>query len=163
MANKVGIMSSSPDTAGVLAPPPILFAIAFGLAMLLHWIHPLAIALRSLRMEWTGTILINISGLLALWATVYMIRARTRINPLRPTTALVIAGPYRFSRNPMSVSLVILFVGLALRLDTLWPLLLLLPLLIVYHYGVVQREEKYLERKFGDTYRNYRSAVRRWI
>jgi protein-S-isoprenylcysteine O-methyltransferase Ste14 len=114
-------------------------------------------------MEWAGTILIDIRGLLALWATVYMVKARTRINPLRPTTALVIAGPYRFSRNPMSVSLVVLFVGLALRLDTLWPLLLLLPLLIVYHYGVVQREERYLERKFGDTYRNYRSAVRRWI
>ena len=163
MAIKVGIMSSSSDTAGVLAPPPILFAIGFGLAMLLHWLHPLAIGPHSIRMEWAGTILIDISGLLALWATVYMVKARTRINPLRPTTALVIAGPYRFSRNPMSVSLVVLFVGLALRLDTLWPLLLLLPLLIVYHYGVVQREERYLERKFGDTYRNYRSAVRRWI
>jgi protein-S-isoprenylcysteine O-methyltransferase Ste14 len=156
-------MSSSPDTAGVLAPPPILFAIWFGLAMLLHWMHPLAIGPHSIRMEWAGTILIDISGLLALWATVYMIRARTRINPLRPTTALVTAGPYRFSRNPMSVSLVILFVGLALRLDTLWPLLLLLPLLVVYHYGVVQREERYLERKFGDPYRNYCAAVRRWI
>jgi protein-S-isoprenylcysteine O-methyltransferase Ste14 len=163
MAIKVEMMSSSPDTAGVLAPPPILFAFVFGLAMLLNWIHPLAIAPRSIRMEWAGTILIDISGLLALWATVYMIKARTRINPLRPTTALVTGGPYRFSRNPMSLSLVILFVGLALRLDTLWPLLLLLPLLVVYHYGVVQREERYLERKFGDMYRNYRSVVRRWI
>jgi protein-S-isoprenylcysteine O-methyltransferase Ste14 len=163
MAIKAGIMSSSPDTAGVIAPPPILFAIGFGLAMLLHWIHPLAIGPHSIRMEWAGTILIDISGLLALWATVYMVKARTRINPLRPTTALVIAGPYRFSRNPMSVSLVILFVGLALRLDTLWPLLLLLPLLVVYHFGVVQREERYLERKFGDAYRNYCAAVRRWI
>jgi protein-S-isoprenylcysteine O-methyltransferase Ste14 len=92
-----------------------------------------------------------------------MRRAQTNINPLRPTTSLVTSGPYRFSRNPLSVSLVVLYLGLSLKIDTLWPLLLLLPLLIVFHFGVIQREERYLERKFGDTYRHYRSAVPRWF
>jgi len=57
----------------------------------------------------------------------------------------------------------VLYLGLSLRIDTLWPLLLLVPLLVVFHFGVIQREERYLERKFGDTYRNYRLAVRRWF
>ena len=103
------------------------------------------------------------SAIIALWATFFMGKAGTTVNPLRPTTSLVTSGPYRFSRNPLSVSLVVLYLGLSVRIDTLWPILLLLPLLLVFHYGVIQREERYLERKFGDTYRNYCSAVRRWV
>ena len=76
---------------------------------------------------------------------------------------LVSGGPYRFSRNPLSVSLLLLYLGLAFQINSSWPLILFLPLLIVNHYGVVLREERYLEAKFGDTYRNYRAAVRRWI
>lgn len=113
--------------------------------------------------QWPGLVLMNTSAVLALWATFAMRKARTNISPLRPATALTTSGPYRFSRNPLSIALIVLYLGLALRIDTLWPLLLLAPLLIVFHYGVIQREERYLERKFGDSYRNYRSSVPRWI
>lgn len=156
-------MSTNSDTPDVIAPPLVLFGVVFGAAMLLHSLHSLAIPLFPSGLEWPGNALMWVSALLALWATFFMGRARTNINPLRPTTALVTSGPYRFSRNPMSVALVVLYLGLSVRIDTLWPLLLLLPLLIVFHFGVIQREERYLERKFGDTYRNYRSAVRRWF
>ena len=156
-------MSSISDTPGVIAPPLVLFPIVFGVAMLLNWIHSLAIPLLPIGTQWPGIALMDISAIIALWATFSMRRARTSINPLLPTTFLVTSGPYRFSRNPLSVSLVVLYLGVSLIVDTLWPLLLLPPLLIVYHFGVIQREERYLERKFGDTYRNYRSAVRRWF
>ncbi len=156
-------MSSLSDTPGVIAPPPVLFGVVFGLAMLLHWIHSLTIPLFPAGLEWTGNALMWVSAIIALWATFFMGKAGTNINPLRPTTSLVTSGPYRFSRNPLSVSLVVLYLGLSLRIDTLWPLLLLLPLLVVFHFGVIQREERYLERKFGDSYRNYCLAVRRWF
>ena len=159
----MGSISSLSDTPGVIAPPPILFGAVFAAAMLLNWMHSLAIPLLPIGMQWPGLMLMNVSLILALWATFSMRQARTHINPLMPTTALVTSGPYRFSRNPLSMSLVVLYLGLALRINTLWPFLLLLPLLIALHYGVIQREERYLERKFGDTYRNYRLAVRRWF
>jgi protein-S-isoprenylcysteine O-methyltransferase Ste14 len=155
--------SSVSDTPGVIAPPPVLFGVVFGAAMLLHWIHSLAIPLLPLGLEWPGNALMWASAIIALWATFFMGKAGTTVNPLRPTTSLVTSGPYRFSRNPLSVSLVVLYLGLSLRIDTLWPILLLLPLLFVFHFGVIQREERYLEKKFGDTYRNYCSAVRRWV
>jgi protein-S-isoprenylcysteine O-methyltransferase Ste14 len=114
-------------------------------------------------MQWPGIILMDISAALALWATFAMRRAKTTINPLRPTTSLVTSGPYRYSRNPLSVSLVILYLGLSLRLNWLWPLVLLPVLMVVFHFGVIQREERYLRRKFGDVYRDYCSAVPRWV
>jgi protein-S-isoprenylcysteine O-methyltransferase Ste14 len=157
-------MSSLSDTSsGVIAPPPFIFCVALGVAILLQRVHSLTFPFLPLRTQWTGTALINLSGILALWAAFYMWKARTPINPLRPTKALVISGPYHFSRNPLSISLIILYVGLSLRLNTLWPLLLMPPLLIIFHYGVILREERYLEEKFGDVYRNYKMVVRRWV
>jgi protein-S-isoprenylcysteine O-methyltransferase Ste14 len=157
-------MSSLPEnSSGVIAPPPFIFFVAFGAAFLLQRLHSLNIPLLPAETEWMGTALINFSGILALWASFYMWKARTPINPMRPTKALVISGPYHFSRNPLSISLIVLYVGLALRLNTLWPLLLMPPLLIIFHYGIIRREERYLEEKFGDAYRNYCSVVRRWV
>jgi protein-S-isoprenylcysteine O-methyltransferase Ste14 len=154
---------SDSDIANVIAPPPVLFGFGFGVAILFNWLHSLRIPLLPAGTEWPGNFLMILSGVIALWATFWMRRARTNINPLRPTTSLVTSGPFRFSRNPLSMSLVVLYLGGALRVNTLWPLLLLLPLLIVFHFGVIQREERYLERKFGDTYRSYRATVPRWL
>jgi protein-S-isoprenylcysteine O-methyltransferase Ste14 len=80
-----------------------------------------------------------------------------------PTTALVAAGPFRFSRNPLYVALTLVYVALALLTNALWVLVLIVPVLFVTHYGVVRREERYLEAKFGDAYRAYRSRVRRYL
>jgi protein-S-isoprenylcysteine O-methyltransferase Ste14 len=155
--------TSVPDTAGVIAPPPVIFAAWFGAAILLQWVHPLRIPVYPIGLEWPGLVLMNLSWMLALWGTFSMRRGGTNINPYLPTISLVISGPYRFSRNPLSLSLLLLYVGLSLRIDTFWPLLLLIPLLIVFHFGVVVREEKYLETKFGEAYRAYCASVRRWI
>ncbi len=72
-------------------------------------------------------------------------------------------GVYGYTRNPMYVAMALFYGAIAVAVDSLITLLFLVPLLIVVHYGVVLREERYLERKFGDAYRHYKSAVRRWI
>jgi len=91
-----------------------------------------------------------------------MLRARTNIDPYKPSTALVTGGPYRFTRNPIYVAMTLLYVGAALSFRII-PALILLPVaLLLLQFGVIRREERYLEAKFGDRYREYRSSVRRW-
>jgi protein-S-isoprenylcysteine O-methyltransferase Ste14 len=89
--------------------------------------------------------------------------AGTNINPVLPATAIVTSGPFRFSRNPLYLSLTLLYLGLALSFNTWWGIVVLVPLLIVMHRGVVLREERYLDHKFGESYRQYRSTVRRYL
>ena len=92
-----------------------------------------------------------------------MERAGTNVNPTLPSTVLVATGPFLFSRNPLYVALTLMYVGLALLANALWVLVSMIPVLVVMHYGVVRREERYLEAKFGDAYREYRSRVRRYV
>jgi protein-S-isoprenylcysteine O-methyltransferase Ste14 len=90
-------------------------------------------------------------------------RAGTSPNPWTPSSALVISGIYRWTRNPMYLGFTLLYLGISAWVDTLWPLLPLPIVLVVMRRGVVAREEAYLEARFGDEYRRYLAAVRRWI
>lgn len=110
-----------------------------------------------------GLPLVIIATLLAVWAARTMRRAGTNISPYEPATALVVDGPYCFTRNPLYLSLAILYVGTAALANTPWPLVLLPVVLVVIQRGVIDREERYLELKFGDAYRRYKEAVKRWI
>jgi protein-S-isoprenylcysteine O-methyltransferase Ste14 len=97
------------------------------------------------------------------WAVVTITRAGSNVPTNRPTTAIVDSGPYRFTRNPIYLAMFVGLVGLAMAFDSLWLLAALVIFALVIDYGVVAREEAYLERKFGDVYRAYRSRVRRWL
>ena len=156
-------MAPRSDTPGVILPPPALFVLIFAMAYVLERAHPLPVPLTEHATFWPRIVFLNSSWILALWATGFMVRARTHINPLRPATSLVRGGPFKFSRNPLSASLVLLYIGMAFQINSLWPVFLLPVLLLVNHFGIILREERYLEAKFGDEYRNYRAAVRRWI
>ncbi len=90
-------------------------------------------------------------------------RAGTPPEPHKPTTAIVTSGPYRFTRNPIYVSFTLVQLGIALWTGSGWILALLVPVIVLMHYGVIAREERYLERKFGDEYNEYRRHVRRWV
>ena len=83
--------------------------------------------------------------------------------PIGLTGAIVSPGPYAFSRNPMYASFVLLYEGIALILNTAWPVVFLPVSLIAIHYGVIKREELYLEKLFGGGYRQYGARVRRWL
>jgi protein-S-isoprenylcysteine O-methyltransferase Ste14 len=75
----------------------------------------------------------------------------------------VVEGPYKVTRNPIYIGFVLAYFGLAIMLTSVWVLLLLIPVLIVLQRGVVEREETYLERQFGETYRKYQARVPRWL
>jgi hypothetical protein len=85
------------------------------------------------------------------------------IPPSLPTTALVVGGIYGQTRNPLYLGTTLVYLGLSVAAGSLWAIGLLVPLLWVINVGVVMREERYLERKFGDAYRAYKVRVRRWI
>jgi protein-S-isoprenylcysteine O-methyltransferase Ste14 len=89
--------------------------------------------------------------------------AGTNPLPMRPTTSLVVRGPYRLTRNPMYLGLALLYAGLALLFDLGWALVLIPVLLFVVHTQIVASEERYLEATFDDEYRAYRTRVRRWL
>jgi protein-S-isoprenylcysteine O-methyltransferase Ste14 len=148
------------DHPGVIAAPPLMYAGVFLIALLLQWLAPLRIFGRTF---WPALALVIVGVALAIWGRNTLVAAGTNVNPYRPATAIVDSGPYRFTRNPLYVSLALMYVGLTLVFDTWWGFILLAPLLIVMHFGVVRREERYLESKFGDGYRRYREKVRRYL
>jgi protein-S-isoprenylcysteine O-methyltransferase Ste14 len=85
------------------------------------------------------------------------------VDPTLPTTAIVTSGPYQYSRNPLYLGLTLIFVGLTLTMNTWWGIVALIPLVMVMHNAVVLREERYLAEKFGESYRQYRAKVRRYL
>jgi protein-S-isoprenylcysteine O-methyltransferase Ste14 len=154
--------NTSPDTAQVLVLPPMVYGAAFILGLLLHLVFPLHILPATLA-RGIGVVCVLVSIPLALATLRVLARAHTPVDPMKPTTALVTEGPFRYSRNPLYVALTLLYVGVALLINALWILLLVVPVLLVIRYGVIAREEAYLTRKFGDAYRQYTAQVRRWL
>jgi protein-S-isoprenylcysteine O-methyltransferase Ste14 len=153
---------SRSDVANVLVLPPLLYAIALAIGLLLQWIVPRPITPSNGR-YWIGGVLLSAGVFLAIWGRRVMERAGTNVNPTLPSTALVATGPFLFSRNPLYVALTLMYLGLSLLANALWVLVLIVPVAVLMHYGVVRREERYLETKFGEAYRGYRSRVRRYL
>jgi protein-S-isoprenylcysteine O-methyltransferase Ste14 len=154
--------SRSSDVANVLILPPLLYAIALAVGFLLQWLAPRPITSSNAR-YWLGGLLLAAGVVLAIRGRRVMERVGTNVNPTLPSTALVETGPFRFSRNPLYVALTLMYLGLSLLANALWVLLLIVPVMALMHYGVVRREERYLEVRFGDAYRDYRSRVRRYF
>lgn len=152
----------TPDNPGVVAFPPALYAGTLLIGLLLDFIFPSNLLPRFATLV-SGVLTIICAGLIVVSAVRAMNRAHTAINPSRPTTAIVLDGVFAMSRNPIYLSMTLLYIGIALLFNALWALLLLLPLLIVVQIGVIKREEIYLERKFGDEYLQYKARVRRWV
>jgi protein-S-isoprenylcysteine O-methyltransferase Ste14 len=156
-------MSDAKDNANVLMPPPIAWAIAFLIGLGLDWIHPLPFLPAGLPRIWVGGIIVATSVALAVWALVTFRKAGTRVEPYKPTTAIVSHGPFALTRNPIYLGMFLGQTGLAVGFDSLWVLAMLVPFFLVIRYGVVAREETYLERKFGRVYLDYKSRTRRWL
>jgi protein-S-isoprenylcysteine O-methyltransferase Ste14 len=142
----------------------VLYGAALAIALLLHSIAPISFELGGSTLLLTAGGALIAVGLLASAAVVLEFRkAATAVSPLRPTTQLVRSGPYRYSRNPDYIGQTLLYVGIALALNTWWPLFLLPPTLVAVHFGVIRREERYLEAKFGQDYRDYKNQTPRWV
>jgi protein-S-isoprenylcysteine O-methyltransferase Ste14 len=156
--------SSTParDISGVIAPPPLIFlaglAVGFGLQALL----PDTSLPGAVRWVLGGVLLIAGFALLFSFERAFH-RKATAANPWRPTTAIATDGPYRFTRNPAYVGMALVYTGIALLAGALWVLLPLPLVLLIIDRGVIAREERYLERKFGQEYLDYKRSVRRWV
>lgn len=154
--------ASQADHPRVVALPPLIY-LGFLLAgVALDFLWPTSLGALSVRLLVGGILFAGGVALLAA-AVRRFFRAGTPIEVHRPAAVLVTEGPYRFSRNPIYLGLALGYAGVAIAANSLWALLLLIPTLAVIRYGVVAREEVYLERRFGEEYRRYKASVRRWL
>jgi protein-S-isoprenylcysteine O-methyltransferase Ste14 len=151
-----------PDTAGISVPPPAYYVAAFLVGVALELIFPTSWPSTGVRV---AAAVIGGGAWLALdgAATVIFRRAGTSMIPMKPTTALVTSGPYRFTRNPMYVGMAFLYVALAFAFGVMWALVFLPAVIVCIDRLVIAREEPYLDRKFGQSYRDYKTRVRRWL
>ena len=150
------------DAPNVIIFPPLLFvgAVISGTTLQFLWpIHPPA-ALPA-RIIGAGLALAGIA--LVVSAKKSLRRAGTHVRPDQPTTAIVSDGPYRFTRNPIYLGASTAYLGVTLLLNAFWPIPALMPFFVLLHWGVVRREEEYLEQKFNDAYLAYKNRVRRWL
>jgi protein-S-isoprenylcysteine O-methyltransferase Ste14 len=156
---------SEQASPGTRFPPPVAFGAGLASGFLLqHFLPvPLLEASKGNLLKLVGGILVIAGVTLALWAILAFRRAHTTVRPDRPSVALVTHGPFRFTRNPMYFSLSVVYTGITLLANALWPLLLLAPVLLVIRYYVIAREERYLLARFGADYGSYRRRVRRWL
>jgi protein-S-isoprenylcysteine O-methyltransferase Ste14 len=155
-------MVTNRDISGVVAPPPLIFlaglAVGFGLEALL----PGSTVPDLLAWVLGGVLLLAGVALLVSFEREFH-RKRTAANPWRPTTAIATDGPYRLTRNPAYVGMALVYVGIAVLSQALWVLVPLPLVLALIDRGVIAREERYLERKFGREYLDYKGRVRRWV
>lgn len=153
------------DSSGVRVLPPVIYlaGLAAGFFLQRPWPVPIGPPAAEPALRTAGYVLLGMWLFLSVWAIVTFRRAGTTPDPTRPTTALALGGPYRWTRNPMYLGFALMQAGAALIANALWPLVWLLPVLLVIRLHVIGREEQYLERKFGEDYLAYKRRVRRWF
>ena len=156
------VQTQLPDHAGVAFHPPVLLLLALLLGIVMRWLTPL----RFLPEEATvplGPLVVAASFGWFIWAVVTMRRAGASIPTSEPTEAIVVRGPYGWSRNPIYLSMVTLHVGIGIWANSGWFLALAAVSAGLLWWGVIFREERYLEQKFGTAYVEYKVRVRRWV
>lgn len=154
--------SSERDTAGVIAPPPLIYLGALGIGFGLDAAIEAGSLPSTVALPIGAASIIAGSGLLGSFVRAFG-SARTPLDPYTPSEALVTDGPYRLTRNPGYLGMALTFAGIALVSNAPWALAPLPVAIAVIDRGVIAREERYLERKFGRPYLDYKRRVRRWI
>jgi protein-S-isoprenylcysteine O-methyltransferase Ste14 len=149
------------DAPGVIAPPPIIYALALLVGFGLEAVLPSPELPGAMRIPLGALLLAAALPLAAAFFKAFR-RAGTPVDVRKETTSLVTSGPYRLSRNPGYLSLSLLYAGIAI-LAAPWALLVLVAALVIVDRGVIRREERYLERRFGEEYLRYKASTRRWL
>lgn len=150
------------ESPGVIALPPVIFGAFLTAGLVLEYLFSRPMMAQSGQYI-AGGIVIAVSFVLIPGALRGFRHAETPLDVRKPTSAIITDGPYRISRNPIYLSMMLLYLGIGLMIDGVWILLLAAPLAVVIQYGVILREEAYLEGKFGESYLAYKQSVRRWI
>jgi protein-S-isoprenylcysteine O-methyltransferase Ste14 len=150
------------DRADIILLPPLIYLGGLVIGFIIESWVPTSLGDRRM-LSALGVVGLVAGGLLGAWGDLSMKRAGTSPFPWKPTKAIVDAGPYRFTRNPLYVAQALMHAGIAALGDSAWALAALVPVLVVVRYGVIKPEEEYLTRKFGDAYVAYTRRVRRWL
>jgi protein-S-isoprenylcysteine O-methyltransferase Ste14 len=160
-----GQQADDTAVARVIARPPVLYLTCLLLGLSLDRLLPLPLTLPEIPViRWAvGGGLILIGVVIVAAGVRNFSRAATPVPSNQPVRALVTTGIHGWSRNPIYVGMFLLYAGIGIGARSPWVLILALPLVIILRYRVVAREETYLERRFGDAYRDYRARVRRWL
>ena len=156
------MVTESQDHASRIFPPAFVYVGGLAVGLLLHLLYPVQVLPTPFTIG-IGLLLIAASGPIAIYVLRAYPRAKTTFLFSKPSSALITNGLYRFSRNPGYVSLTLLYVAIGFLVNSLWVLLMVVPAVTVVHFGIIKREERYLDSKFGDEYREYKTAVRRWV
>ena len=155
-------MTGERDNPGISVPPPLIYAGPLALGLLLDRRFPVRF-LPSGAARALGWPLIGGGALLSGAFLRTMRRAGATVRTDRPVPRLITDGPFRYTRNPGYLSLAMIYAGISVRRNALWALLLLPAVLATVQRGVIEREERYLERAFGQEYLDYKARVRRWL
>jgi protein-S-isoprenylcysteine O-methyltransferase Ste14 len=155
-------MAEQKDVAGVVAPPPLIYGIPLAAGIYEQTSHPVHITTRPVAIA-LGVVMFGVALPIFIAAVTQFKKANTAVVPFQATTAIVEAWPYSFSRNPIYLAMALIYVGISLFFNTWWPIFLMPLVLLVMQRGVIEREEAYLTRKFGDQYLAYKARVRRWL
>ena len=155
-------MKSKEDSAHILAAPPFFFIVPLLIGAVVEYFVPTSLL---------PTLPSIIIGLLFSWASLPFIilslrafyKVKTAFDARRTTTTLVTTGIYKISRNPAYLSLLLFYIGLSFIINSIWILILILPSIYSVQKFCIEREEKYLEGKFGRQYLDYKKQVRRWL
>ena len=152
------------DRPDVIIFPPLVPLAVLVVGGLLDWLAPLPVLNRagSVFGIIVGALLFGIGVALVVSGDRAFKRVGTNVNPLRPSLAVATGGIFAHMRNPMYVGMIAGLLGIVLAFSLEWTLVLTIVAAFVLHYGVVLREERYLERKFGDEYRRYKDSVPRY-
>ena len=148
----------------LLVPVPWVFVLTYLLGVVLEHVHHGTISpTAALVSKTAGAVLFAVGAVIAGWALVLFGKAKTTTVPGKLSGKLVAWGPYRFTRNPMYVGLVLAYLGEAGLLKQIWPVVLL-PFTVAYiNWTVIPVEEAKLEEAFPNEYKQYRLQVRRWF
>ena len=153
-------MTEADHGPGVRLPPPLLVGGALALAWLLHLFFPVSL---GPPLPEYGMLVLFLGVALIGWALLVLVRAGNDPRPDKPDAAFVMAGPFRFSRNPIYLGFLVVVLGFALRWGDLWGWLALIGCHLALDRLVVVKEEAYLHTRFGAAYEAYRTRVRRWV
>lgn len=158
-------MSDEKDVPGVIIFPPLLFLIVLAVGILLDWLVPLSfLSPIPIPVRLTlGPLLLLIGLVSAIVGKRAFDRIGTNVRPTQPALKLADQGIFAHLRNPMYVGMGLAVTGVVIAFAFEWTLLALVVGALVMHFGVVLREERYLERKFGDDYRRYKQTVPRYV
>lgn len=147
-----------------ILPPPYIFLGPLLIGVGLNILFPVAVFSENIFIfRILGSLILLLLGILLVICAVKTLFSSNVDPRFKPVERIVSSGPFKFTRNPMYVSFTLIYLGISAIFNSFWPILFLPIILLVINYGVIRREEAYLEEIFGEEYRNYKNKVRRWI